>query len=43
MIESAAHELSEDIMLDAVYAGHEAIKELCACKMNRLSLWKREG
>lgn len=30
MIESAAQELSEDLMLDAVYAGHEEIKKLCA-------------
>ncbi len=30
MIESAANELSEDIMLDAVYTGHDAIKQLCA-------------
>lgn len=29
MIESAAQELSEDEMLDAVYFGHNAIKELC--------------
>lgn len=29
MIESAALELSEDEMLDAVYFGHDAIKELC--------------
>jgi len=30
MIESAANELSEDEMLDAVYIGHEAVKTLCA-------------
>lgn len=30
MIESAAQELSEETMLDAVYAGHEEIKKLCA-------------
>ncbi|MFO8145610.1 MAG: polyribonucleotide nucleotidyltransferase [Candidatus Syntrophosphaera sp.] len=30
MIESGAQELSEDIILDAVYAGHEEIKKLCA-------------
>lgn len=30
MIESAASELSEDEMLDAVYIGHDAIKTLCA-------------
>jgi len=30
MIESAAQELSEELMLDAVYAGHEEIKKLCA-------------
>ncbi len=30
MIESAASELSEEIMLDAVYTGHEAVKTLCA-------------
>ena len=30
MIESAAKELSEEVMLDAVYAGHEEIKKLCA-------------
>ena len=30
MIESAASELSEEIMLDAVYTGHEAVKALCA-------------
>ncbi len=30
MIESAARELSEETMLDAVYAGHEEIKKLCA-------------
>ena len=30
MIESAAAELSEEIMLEAVYAGHEEIKRLCA-------------
>ncbi|NMD12958.1 MAG: polyribonucleotide nucleotidyltransferase [Candidatus Cloacimonetes bacterium] len=29
MIESAAQELSEETMLDAVYAGHEEIKKLC--------------
>ncbi|MCB5254373.1 MAG: polyribonucleotide nucleotidyltransferase [Candidatus Cloacimonadaceae bacterium] len=29
MIESAASELSEEIMLDAVYTGHEAVKTLC--------------
>lgn len=29
MIESSASELSEDIMLDAVYTGHEAVKTLC--------------
>ena len=30
MIESAAQELSEELMLDAVYTGHEEIKKLCA-------------
>ncbi|HNT52356.1 MAG TPA: polyribonucleotide nucleotidyltransferase [Candidatus Syntrophosphaera sp.] len=30
MIESAARELSEETMLDAVYAGHEEINKLCA-------------
>lgn len=30
MIESAAQELSEETMLDGVYTGHAAIKELCA-------------
>lgn len=30
MIESAASELTEDIMLDAIYTGHEAVKTLCA-------------
>lgn len=30
MIESAALELSEETMLDAVYAGHDEIKKLCA-------------
>ncbi|MDD2228525.1 MAG: polyribonucleotide nucleotidyltransferase [Candidatus Cloacimonetes bacterium] len=30
MIESSAHELSEEIMLDGVYAGHEEIKKLVA-------------
>ncbi|HQQ67652.1 MAG TPA: polyribonucleotide nucleotidyltransferase [Candidatus Cloacimonadota bacterium] len=30
MIESAAQELTEEQMLDAVYFGHEAIKQLCA-------------
>lgn len=30
MIESAAQELSEDEMLDAVYFGHDAVKQLCA-------------
>ncbi|MBP7117164.1 MAG: polyribonucleotide nucleotidyltransferase [Candidatus Cloacimonetes bacterium] len=30
MIESAAQELTEEEMLDAVYFGHEAIKQLCA-------------
>jgi polyribonucleotide nucleotidyltransferase len=30
MIESAADQLSEEVMLDAVYAGHEEIKKLCA-------------
>ncbi|MBW6513426.1 MAG: polyribonucleotide nucleotidyltransferase [Candidatus Syntrophosphaera sp.] len=30
MIESAAQEISEEIMLDAVYTGHEEIKKLCA-------------
>lgn len=30
MIESAASELSEEIMLDAVYAGHDEIKKLVA-------------
>lgn len=30
MIESAAQQLSEETMLDAVYTGHEAIKQLCA-------------
>ncbi len=30
MIESAAQELSEETMLDAVYTGHEEIKKLCA-------------
>jgi polyribonucleotide nucleotidyltransferase len=30
MIESAAKELGEETMLDAVYAGHEEIKKLCA-------------
>jgi polyribonucleotide nucleotidyltransferase len=30
MIESAARELSEETMLDAVYTGHEEIKKLCA-------------
>ncbi|HPN40199.1 MAG TPA: polyribonucleotide nucleotidyltransferase [Candidatus Cloacimonadota bacterium] len=30
MIESAAQELDEELMLDAVYTGHEEIKKLCA-------------
>ena len=30
MIESAADQLSEEVMLDAVYTGHEEIKKLCA-------------
>lgn len=30
MIESAAAELSEELMLDAVYTGHDEIKKLCA-------------
>ena len=30
MIESSAHELSEEIMLDGVYTGHEEIKKLVA-------------
>ncbi|MDD4223482.1 MAG: polyribonucleotide nucleotidyltransferase [Candidatus Cloacimonetes bacterium] len=34
MIESSALELSEDTMLDAVYAGHEEIKKLCALQMD---------
>lgn len=42
MIESAAHELSEDIMLDAVYAGHEAIKELCRVQDEIVSVCGKE-
>ena len=30
MVEAGANELSEDVMLDAIMFGHEAIKELCA-------------
>lgn len=30
MIESAAQELDEELMLDAVYTGHEEIQKLCA-------------
>lgn len=30
MVESSAHELSEEIMLDGVYTGHEEIKKLVA-------------
>lgn len=30
MIESAADQLSEEVMLDAVYTGHEEIKKLCS-------------
>lgn len=33
MIESEAAELSEEIMLDAVYTGHDEIKKLCALQM----------
>ncbi len=34
MVESAAQELSEEIMLDAVYVGHEEIKKLCALQLD---------
>ena len=30
MVEAGAHEVSEDLMLDALMFGHEKIKELCA-------------
>ena len=30
MVEAGANELSEDVMLDAIMFGHEAIKKLCA-------------
>ena len=30
MVEAGAHEVSEDIMLDALMFGHEKVKELCA-------------
>ncbi len=38
MIESAAAELSEEVMLDAVYTGHEEIKKLCALQEEFASL-----
>ncbi|MFO7660796.1 MAG: polyribonucleotide nucleotidyltransferase, partial [Candidatus Cloacimonadaceae bacterium] len=37
MIESAASELSEQIMLDAVYTGHEEIKKLVALQQEFIS------
>jgi polyribonucleotide nucleotidyltransferase len=37
MIESAAAELAEDIMLDAVYQGHEEIKKLVAVQNEMVS------
>ena len=42
MIESAASELSEDTMLDAVYTGHEAIKTLCALQEDFVSACGKE-
>ncbi len=42
MIESAAHELSEETMLDAVYTGHEAIKELCKIQDEIVSVCGKE-
>lgn len=37
MIESAAQELGEELMLDAVYTGHDEIKKLCALQMDMAS------
>jgi len=37
MIESAAQELDEELMLDAVYTGHEEIKKLCALQDDFIS------
>lgn len=45
MVEAGANELSEDVMLDAIMFGHEAIKKLCAFQKeiaNEIGKAKRE-
>lgn len=42
MIESAASELTEDEMLDAVYFGHEAVKTLCALQAEMVQACGKE-
>ena len=44
MVESGAKELSEELMLEALLKGHEAVKELIAFpRRNRSSSWKRKS
>ena len=42
MVESGAKELSEEIMLEALLKGHEAVKELIASKKKSLQLVGKE-
>jgi len=42
MIESAASELSEEIMLDAVFTGHKEIQKLCALQQDFISTCGKE-
>ena len=44
MVESGAKELSEEIMLEALLKGHEAVKELIAFQEeNRCGSWERKS
>ncbi|HNZ89343.1 MAG: Polyribonucleotide nucleotidyltransferase [Candidatus Cloacimonetes bacterium ADurb.Bin003] len=42
MIESAASELSEEMMLDAVFTGHKEIQKLCALQQDFISACGKE-
>ncbi|HNX02929.1 MAG TPA: polyribonucleotide nucleotidyltransferase [Candidatus Cloacimonas sp.] len=42
MIESAASQLSEEIMLDAVFTGHKEIQKLCALQQDFISACGKE-